>query len=58
MLDVDYTGNLGWLAYTPAQADPLLHNLKDAAGRVGIGHHVNAYKTEYICFKKRNPLHS
>ena len=32
---------------TPTQADSLLHSLEQVAG--GIGLHVNADKTEYMC---------
>ena len=46
---VDYADNLTLLTNTPAQAKSLLHGLKQAAG--GIGPHVNANKTEYMCFK-------
>ena len=38
------------LANTPAQAKTLLHCLEQAAA--GIGLHVNAHKTEYICFNQ------
>ena len=40
-MDADY-------ANTPTQAESLLHCLDQAAG--GIGFHMNADKTEYICF--------
>ena len=36
------------LASTPNQAETLLHNLERAAA--GIGLHVNAHKTEYLCY--------
>ena len=32
----------------PTQAETLLHSLERAA--TGIGLHVNAHKTEYMCF--------
>ena len=38
------------LANVPAQAEILLHGLEWAA--VGIGLHVNAHKTEYMCFNQ------
>ena len=38
------------LANTPAQAETLLHSLERAAA--GIGLHVNAHKTEYMCFNQ------
>ena len=42
------------LANTLAQAETLLHGLKWAAA--GIGVHVNADKTEYICFNQRGDI--
>ena len=42
------------LANTPTQAETLLHSLEQAA--VGIGLHVNAHKTEYICFNQRDHI--
>ena len=41
---------------TPTQAESLLHSLEQAAG--GIGLHINADKTEYICFHQRRRLHT
>ena len=38
------------LANTPSQAETLLHSLERAAA--GIGLHVNAHKTEYMCFNQ------
>ena len=38
------------LANTPNQAETLLHSLEQAAA--GIGLHVNAHKTEYMCFNQ------
>ena len=43
--DTDYTDDIALLANTPAQAESLLHSLEWAA--TGIGHYVNADKTEY-----------
>ena len=45
--DADYTSDIGILANTPKQAETLLHSLERAA--TGIGFHVNAHKTEYMC---------
>ena len=42
-----------FLSNTPAQAETLLHNLRAAAG---IGLHVNADKTEYMCFNERGDI--
>ena len=38
------------LANTPNQADKQLHSLERAAA--GIGLHVYAHKTEYMCFNQ------
>ena len=45
--DADYADDLALLANTPNQAETLLHSLERAAA--GIGLHVNANKTEYMC---------
>ena len=39
-----------YLANTPNQAETLLHSLERAAA--GIGLHVNAHKTEYMCYNQ------
>ena len=52
----DYTDDIVLLAYTPAQAETLLHSLERAAS--GIGFHVNADKTEYMCFKQRGDIYT
>ena len=49
--DADYADDIALLANTPAQAETLLHSLERAAG--GIGLHISANKTEYICFNQR-----
>ena len=49
--NADYADDIALLANTPAQAETLLHNLEQAAA--GIGLHVNADKTEYMCFNQR-----
>ena len=48
--DVDYADDVTLLANKPVHAESQLFSLERAAG--GIGLHVNAYKTEYICFNK------
>ena len=48
--DADYANNLALLANTPNQAETLLHSLERAAA--GIGLHVNAHKTEYMCYNQ------
>ena len=42
------------LANTPAQAETLLHSLEQAAACIGL--HVNAHKTEYICFNQTGDI--
>ena len=48
--DADYADDLALLANTPNQAEALLHSLERAAA--GIGLHVNAHKTEYMCYNQ------
>ena len=48
--DADYTDDLALLANTPNQAESLLHSLERAAA--GFGLHVNAHKTEYMCYNQ------
>ena len=48
--DADYADDLALLANTPYQAETLLHSLEWAAA--GIGLHVNAHKTEYMCYNQ------
>ena len=42
------------LANTPNQAETLLHSLERAAA--GIGLHVNAHKTEYMCYNQTGDI--
>ena len=42
------------LANTPNQAETLLHSLEWAA--TGIGLHVNAHKTEYMCYNQTGDI--
>ena len=46
--------DLALLANTPNPVETLLHSLEQAAP--GIGLHVNAHKTEYMCYTKRATL--
>ena len=46
--DTDYADDIAILANAPAQAKTLQHSLEQAV--VGIGLHVNAYKTGHMCF--------
>ena len=48
--DADYADDLALLANMPNQAETLLHSLEWAAA--GIGLHVNAHKTEYMCYNQ------
>ena len=52
--DADYTDDIAILANTPNQAETLLHSLEQAAA--GIGPHVNAHKTEYMCFNQTGDI--
>ena len=42
------------LPNAPAQAESLLYSLEQVVG--GIGLHVNADKTDYICFNQRGDI--
>ena len=48
--DADYADDLALLANTPNQAETLLHSLERAAACIGL--HVNAHKTEYMCYNQ------
>ena len=48
--DDDYADDIVLLANTPNQAKTLLHSLERAA--TGIDLHVNAHKTEYMCYNQ------
>ena len=48
--EIVYVDDIALLANTPNQAETLLHSLERAAA--GIGLHVNAHKTEYMCFNQ------
>ena len=48
--DADYADDIALLANAPAQSKTLLHSLEWAAA--GISLHVNAHKTEYMCFNQ------
>ena len=52
--DADYADDIALLANTPNQAGTLLHSLERAA--VGIGFHVNAHKTEYMCYNQTGDI--
>ena len=50
----DYADDIAILANTPNQAETLLHSLERAA--TGIGLHVNAHKTEYMCYNQTDDI--
>ena len=52
--DVDYANDIALLANTPNLAEILLHTLERAAA--GIGLHINAHKTEYMCFNQAGDI--
>ena len=52
--DADYADDIALMTNAPAKAETLLLSLeRDAAG---IGIHVNAHKTEYICFNQTRAI--
>ena len=52
--DADYADDIALLGNTPNQAETLLHSLERAA--VGIGLHVNALKTEHMCYNQTGDI--
>ena len=52
--DADYADDIALLANTPNQAKTLLHSLERATA--GIGLHVNAHKTEYMCYNQTGDI--
>ena len=52
--DADYADDIVLLANAPDQAETLLHSLERAAA--GIGLHVNAHETEYMCFNQTGDI--
>ena len=52
--DADYADDIALLANTPNQAETLLHSLERAAA--GISLHVNAHKTEYMCYNQTGDI--
>ena len=49
-----YADDIAILANTPDQAETLLHSLERAPA--GIGLHVNAHKTEYMCYNQTGDI--
>ena len=54
IMDPDYANDIALLVNTPNQAEKLLHSLERAAA--GIGLHVNAHKTEYMCYNQTGDI--
>ena len=52
--DADYADDIAILENSPAQAETLLNSLERAAA--GIGLHVNAHKTEYMCYNQTGDI--
>ncbi len=52
--DAEYADDIAILANATAQAETLLHSLERAAA--GIGLHVNAHKTEYLCYNQTGDI--
>ena len=52
--DADYADDIAILVNTPNQAETLLHSLERVAA--GIGLHVNAHKTEYMCYNQTGDI--
>ena len=48
--DADYADEIAILANTPNQAETLRHSMEQAATCIGL--HVNAHKTEYMCYNQ------
>ena len=52
--DADYADDRALLANTPNQAEAILHSLKRATADIGF--HVNAHKTEYMCYNQTGDI--
>ena len=52
--DADYADDIAILANIPNQAKTQLHSLERAAASIGL--HVNAHKTEYMCFNQTGDI--
>ena len=52
--DTDYADDIALLANTPNQAETLLHSLERTIA--GIGLHVNAHITEYMCYNQKGDI--
>ena len=54
IMDADYADDIALMANTFAQDEILLHSLERAAASIGL--HVNAHKTERVCFNQRGDI--
>ena len=52
--DADYADYIAKLASTHVEAETLLHSLERAAASIGL--HVNAHKTEYMCYNQTGEI--
>ena len=52
--DADYADDIALLANTPNQAETLLNSLERAAASIGL--HINAHKTEYMCYNQTGDI--
>ena len=52
--DADYADDIAILANALAQAETLLHSLERASASIDL--HVNAHKTEYMCFNQTGDI--
>ena len=52
--DADYADDIAILANTPNQAETLQHSLERVAAHIGL--HVNAHKTEYMCYNQTGDI--
>ena len=52
--DANYADDIAILVNTPNQAETLLHSLERATA--GIGLHVNAHKSEYMCYNQAGDI--
>ena len=53
-MDANYTDYIALLVNTPTQTETQLHSLECRAGDIDL--HVNANKTEYMCFNQRGNI--
>ena len=56
IMDADYADDVALLANTPIQAESLLHSLEQAVDSISF--HVNADKTEHMCFNQIGDISS